>query len=81
MSQTSHANTDQHPTDESADGDRPRVYPIESFVKIQVLMRKLNLSPADCLSLLADVLEDLDRQVQDNEDRAPYPLAFIDEHP
>ena len=76
MSQTSHANTSHHLSDNSANGDRTHVYPIESFVKIQALMRKLNLSPADCLQILAEVLEDLDSQIEDFEesgDGLPFP--------
>lgn len=63
------------------DSANTRVYSIRSFLTIQTLMRKLNLTPADCLELLAEKLEDLDRQIEDYEDRPPYPLSFLDERP
>ena len=56
--------------------DSARVYAIETFLKVQALMRKLNLTPADCLNLLAEILEDLDRQIEDYEaegDGLPFP--------
>ncbi|PAP79217.1 hypothetical protein B1759_12765 [Rubrivirga sp. SAORIC476] len=57
--------------------DRPaRIYPIENLLTIQTLMKKLNLTPGDCLSLLAEMLEDLDRQITDHEaegDGLPFP--------
>lgn len=68
MSQTSHASTVSDLSHDSANGDRPHIYPIESFVKIQALMRRLNLSPADCLQILAEVLQDLDSQIAEYED-------------
>ncbi len=68
MSQPSHANAGSHLSDDTANGDRPHIYPIESFIKIQTVMRKLNLTPADCLQILAEVLEDLDSQIAEYED-------------
>ena len=57
--------------------DQPaRIYPIQSFLQIQALMQKLNLTPGDCLGLLAEMLEDLDRQITDHEaegDGLPFP--------
>lgn len=47
--------------------DKAKVYPIQSFLQIERLLRKLNMTPADGLQLLADVLTDLDRQVEDHE--------------
>ena len=50
--------------------------PIETLLTIQTLMKKLNLTPGDCLSLLAEMLEDLDRQITDHEaegDGLPFP--------
>ena len=67
MPQTPQTNTNHSPHD-SANGDRTHVYPIESFVKIQAFMRKLNLTPADCLQILAEVLEDLDSQEIEHEE-------------
>ena len=73
MSQTSHANTG-HLSGDSASGGQPHIYPIESFVKIQALMRKLNLTPADCLQILSDVLEDIDSQAMEHEAVEDTPL-------
>lgn len=56
-----------------------RVYPLRLFFEVQTLMEKLNLTPADCLQLLAEVLGDLDRQIEEADgcNREPYPLAFL----
>jgi len=43
------------------------VYPIQSFLEIERLLKKLNLTPADGLQLLVDVLTDLDRQIEEYE--------------
>ena len=70
-------------TDESPQPDSgpATVYPIQSFLEIQRLMKRLGLTPADCLQLLAEVLSDLDRQVDQEDDGLPFPLAFLDERP
>lgn len=47
--------------------EKPNVYPIQTFLEIQRLMRKLNLTPADCLTILAESLSDLDRQIDEHE--------------
>lgn len=47
--------------------ETPRVYPIQSFLTIERLLKKLDLTPADGLQLLAEILEDLDRQIQEHE--------------
>ena len=52
------------PTDNTA---RTHVYPIQSFLEITRLLGKLNLTPADGLQLLAEVLGDLDRQIEEQE--------------
>ena len=52
------------------------VYSIGCFLTIQALMKKLRLSPADCLQILADVLADLDGQIieyEAAEDELPFP--------
>lgn len=52
------------------------VYPFQSFLEIQRLMQKLNLTPADCLQLLAEFLSDLDCQIEQHEaegDGLPFP--------
>ncbi len=43
------------------------VYPIETFFEIERLLRKLNMTPADGLRLLAEALADLDRQITEYE--------------
>src|SRR5690606_312561 len=51
------------------------VYPIQTFLELQRLMRKFDLKPADCLSLLLDVLrsfEDAERE-QEEGDGLPFP--------
>lgn len=53
-----------------------RVYSIHSFLTIQTLMKKLNLTPADCLELLAETLEGLDCQITEHE-QAQDNLPFI----
>ena len=61
----------------------PNVYPLQTFLRVERLMRKLGLTPADCLDLLADVLADLDRQVEEHEGKqdAPFPLWLVGEAP
>lgn len=56
------------------------VYPIQSFLEINRLLRKLNLTPADGLQLLADVLGDLDRQIEEQEaaQHADVPLWLFE---
>lgn len=68
MSQVPHINTDHDLPYNSASGGRHHIYPIESFVKIQALMRELSLTSADCLQILAEVLEDLASQIADYEE-------------
>ena len=54
----------------------PNVYPLQAFLDIERLMFKLNMTPADVLTLLADVLKDLDRQITEFEghgDGLPFP--------
>ena len=56
--------------------DKARVYPIQSFLQIERLLRKLNMTPTDGLQLLAEALADLDRQIEDHEregDGLPFP--------
>lgn len=75
MPQTTPSNTD-HALSGDLAHEAPRVYPIDSFLKIQGLMQKLNLTPADCLQLQAEMLEDLHRQIADYEatsDGLPFP--------
>ena len=57
----------------------PNVYPLQAFLDIERLMQKLNLTPADCLGLLAEVLGDLDRQIDahEAEEDAPFPLWVL----
>lgn len=50
------------------------VYPIQSFLEIERLLKKLNLTPADGLRLLAEVLQDLDRQIEEHEAIEDIPL-------
>ena len=59
----------------------PNVYPLRTFLRVERLMRKLGLSPADCLNLLADVLTDFDSQVDEHEGKqdAPFPLWLVGE--
>ncbi len=59
-------NASRRPTPQP-DPERARVYPIETILTVQSLLRKLNMTPADGLQLLAEVLEDLDRQIVDFE--------------
>ncbi len=59
-----------HPTPMNTN-DKPQsenVYPVQSFLEVERLLRKLNLTPADGLQLLAEVLGDLDRQIEEHED-------------
>ena len=78
MNQTPHRTTSEGP---EPDGGPATVYPIQSFLEIQRLMKRLGLTPADCLQLLAEVLSDLDRQIEEEADGLPFPLAFLDERP
>ena len=60
----------------ASDAPHARVYSIGCYLTIQTLMRKLRLTPADCLQILADVLTDLDRQINEYEaegDGLPFP--------
>ena len=43
------------------------VYPIEDFLEIQRLMKRLGLSPADCLSILLGVLLSYEEAERDRE--------------
>ena len=55
----------------------PNVYPLQTFLNVERLMAKLNLTPADCLELLAEALESLDHQIMEHEvqgDGLPFPL-------
>ena len=45
----------------------PNVYPLQTFLSVERLMAKLNLTPADCLELLAETLECLDHQITEHE--------------
>ena len=56
------------------------VYPIQSFLEIERLLKKLNLTPADGLQLLAEVLGDLDRQIEEHEEarHADVPLWLFE---
>ena len=45
----------------------PNVYPLQTFLNVERLMAKLNLTPADCLELLAETLECLDQQITEFE--------------
>lgn len=56
------------------DTERVRVYPIESFLTVQRLLTKLNMTPADGLQLLAEVLEDLERVLDVHEDSDGLPF-------
>lgn len=54
----------------------PNVYPLQAFLDIERLMFKLNMTPADVMTLLADVMKDLDRQITEFEesgDGLPFP--------
>ena len=56
--------------------NRPNVYPLQTFLEIQRLMRALGLSPADCLSILLDALlsiQDAERLREDAQG-CPFPL-------
>lgn len=59
-------NAEQHRIPQP-DPERARVYPIETFLTVQMLLEKLNMTPADGLQLLAEALEDLDRQIVEFE--------------
>ena len=54
----------------------PNVYPLQTFLDIERLMAKLNLTPADCLELLVESLECLDHQITEHasqNDGLPFP--------
>jgi hypothetical protein len=75
MNQTNRRNCP--PTSRS---ENARVYPIQSFLQIERLLKKLNMTPADGLQLLAEVLADLDRQIEDHEqegDGLPFPSTML----
>ena len=57
----------------------PNVVPLHAFVEVSRLMRKLGMSPADCLDLLAGALTDLDREIDAYEDAldADVPLWLV----
>ena len=59
-----------HPTPINTNDNtqQKNVYPIQSFLEIERLLEKLNLTPADGLQLLAEVLQDLERQIEEYED-------------
>lgn len=42
--------------------------PIQTFLEIQRLMRKLGLTPADCLSLLLDTLRSFEQAEREHEE-------------
>ena len=54
----------------------PNVYPLQAFLDIERLMHKLGMTPGEVLTLLAEVLADLDRQVEahDAQDDVAFPL-------
>ena len=54
----------------------PNVYPLQAFLDVERLMHKLNMTPADVLTLLAEVLTDLDQQIDAHEaqDDVSFPL-------
>ena len=45
----------------------PNVYPLQAFLDIERLMHKLGMTPGEVLTLLAEVLADLDRQIDQHE--------------
>ena len=59
----------------------PNVVPLRAFVEVGRLMRKLGMSPADCLELLADVLADFERRADEHEAKhdANFPLWVLGE--
>ncbi len=59
-------NASRRPTPQPAPA-RARVYPIATTPTAQSLRSELSRTPADGLQLLAEVLEDLDRQIVDFE--------------
>ena len=54
----------------------PNVYPLQAFLDIERLMWKLGMTPGEVLTLLAEVLADLDRQIEahDAQDDVAFPL-------
>ncbi len=50
----------------------PNVVPIRSFLEVQRLMRRLDMTPAECLDLLAGALADLERQVTEYDDQLGF---------
>ena len=57
----------------------PNVYPLQAFLDVERLMHKLNMTPADVLTLLAEVLTDLDQQIDAHEaqDDVSFPLWVL----
>lgn len=51
----------------------PNVYPLQAFLDIERLMHKLNMTPAEVITLLAEVLTDLDRQITEHEAESDLP--------
>ena len=65
-----------HVVHATTDADSATVYPIETLALIHRLLKKLGMTSADGLQLLAEVLTDLDRQIEDYEaegDGLPFP--------
>ena len=54
----------------------PNVYPLQAFLDIERLMHKLNMTPAEVVTLLAEVLTDLDRQISEHEAKADSALPL-----
>lgn len=54
----------------------PNVYPLQAFLDIERLMWKLGMTPAEVMTLLAEVLKDLDQQIDahDAQDDVAFPL-------
>ncbi|MEM1057283.1 MAG: hypothetical protein AAGI52_17325 [Bacteroidota bacterium] len=78
METTTPYDTDPEPLALPASG-QGSVYPITLFLRIQHQMKRLNLTPADCLQLLAEALNDLDRQITEfetEEDGARLPCQL-----
>ena len=59
-----------HPIPMNSTDNTPdkNVYPIQTLREIGRLMRKLNVTPAAALQLLAEVLADLDCQIEEYEE-------------
>lgn len=79
METTTPYDTDPEPLTYPASG-QASVYPITLFLRIQHQMKRLNLTPADCLQLLAEALDDLDRQITDfdaeDDGAVGFPFEF-----